>query len=104
MFTPKLREFAVLLTIAFGSGALFAQAPNLGKPISPADIAAWDITILPDGTGLPPGSGTPAEGARVFAAKCALCHGESAKGGVNAALVGGAPIKDMESVKTISNF
>jgi cytochrome c len=90
--------------IALGSSTAFAQAPNLGKPISPADIAAWDINILSDGTGLPPGSGTPAEGARVYAAKCALCHGANAKGGVNAALVGGAPMKDMESVKTIANF
>ena len=100
----KLHPFAVVLAIALVSSAALAQAPGLGKPLGPADIAAWDINILPDGTGLPPGSGTPAEGARVYAAKCALCHGEGAKGGVNAALVGGAPIKDMESVKTIANF
>ena len=55
--------------------------PNLGTPISEAEIAAWDISILPDGSGLPPGSGTPADGARIFAAKCAVCHGENGKGG-----------------------
>jgi cytochrome c len=104
MFMPNSRHFVVVLAIVLTSSAAFAQAPNLGKPITPAELAAWDINILPDGTGLPPGSGTPAEGARVYAAKCSACHGESAKGGVNAALVGGAPIKDMESVKTIANF
>ena len=35
------------------------QSPNLGKAISPEDLATWDISIGPDGVGLPPGSGTP---------------------------------------------
>ncbi len=104
MFTPKLRGFAVVLAVALTSSVAFAQTPKLGKPISPADIAAWDINILPDGTGLPPGSGTPADGARVFAAKCSVCHGQEGKGGANARLVGGEPIRNMESEKTIANF
>src|SRR5262245_42072289 len=69
------------------SRALLAQ--GLGTPITEAEIAPWDISILPDGTGLPPGSGTPQQGAKIFAAKCAACHGESGKGGVAAAIVGG---------------
>src|SRR6267142_5380198 len=93
-----------LIVLIFSSTAAFAQTPNLGKPLTSADIASWDINILPDGTGLPPGTGTPAEGARIYAAKCSACHGENGKGGANAALVGGAPVKDMESVKTIANF
>src|SRR5437867_12978209 len=70
----------------------FVSAQGLGKPISESDVAAWDISILPDGTGLPPGSGTPAQGSTIFAAKCAVCHGENAKGGIAAALVGGEPL------------
>jgi S-disulfanyl-L-cysteine oxidoreductase SoxD len=104
MCMPKVAAFFVVLMFALGSSAAFSQSPNLGKPINPADIAAWDISVLPDGTGLPSGSGTPADGARIFAAKCAACHGQNAKGGVNAALVGGAPVKDMESEKTVANF
>ena len=104
MYTRKLRGYVVALAFALTSSAAFAQAPNLGKPINPAEIAAWDINILPDGTGLPPGGGTPAEGARVYAAKCSACHGQNGKGGANAALAGGNPIKDMESEKTIANF
>jgi mono/diheme cytochrome c family protein len=104
MYTCKLRGFVVLLALAFSSYAAFAQTPKLGKPISAADFAAWDINILPDGTGLPPGSGTPADGARVFAAKCSVCHGQEGKGGANARLVGGEPIRNMESEKTIANF
>ena len=95
----------IACTLALASGFAFAQSPNLGKPLSAADLAAWDISVLPDGTGLPPGSGTPAQGAKVYAAKCAHCHGENAKGGVNAALVGGRPLTDgIETPKTIANF
>jgi cytochrome c len=80
-------------------------AQDLGTPISEAEIAAWDISILPDGTGLPPGSGTPREGAAIYAAKCAVCHGEAGKGGSAAALVGGAPLTNgIETTKTIANF
>src|SRR5437870_8499424 len=104
MYTRKLGRYVVVFTIAIGASAAFAQGPNLGKPLNPAEIAAWDINVLPDGTGLPPGSGTPADGARIYAAKCAVCHGQEGKGGVNARLVGGEPIKNMESEKTIANF
>ena len=102
MFTHKLLSSAVIL--ALGSSVAFAEGPNLGKPVNPAEIAAWDISILPDGTGLPSGGGTPAQGARVFAQKCAMCHGENGKGGINAAVVGGGPLTSIETVKTIANF
>jgi cytochrome c len=104
MYTRSLLGFAVTLTLALSARVAFAQTPNLGKPIGPADIAAWDINVLPDGSGLPPGSGTPADGARVYAAKCSVCHGPEGKGGVNGRLVGGDPIKTIEAEKTIANF
>ena len=104
MCMPKLGAYIVVIALVLISGTAFAQTPNLGRPITPSEIAGWDITVLPDGTGLPPGSGTPVEGARVYAAKCASCHGEGGKGGTNAKLVGGDAIKDMDSEKTIANF
>jgi len=90
--------------LALGAGAAFAESPDLGRPIDPADIAPWDISIMPDGTGLPPGGGTPAQGERIFAQKCAMCHGEGGKGGVAAAVVGGGPLDRIEAVKSIANF
>src|SRR3989442_10125411 len=42
---------------------------------------AWDIAVMPDGKGLPPGKGTAAEGATIYAAQCASCHGASGEGG-----------------------
>jgi cytochrome c len=104
MFTHKFSGCAAALALAFVAGAAAADGPSLGKPISAAELAAWDINILPDGTGLPPGSGMPAQGARIYADKCAACHGENGKGGSNSALVGGGPLTSMETVKTIANF
>jgi cytochrome c len=99
----------MVLALLLASTVLRAQGdqttPNLGTPVTEAELAAWDISILPDGTGLPAGSGTPEQGAKVFAAKCALCHGPEAKGGTNAALVGGRPLTDgIDTPKTIANF
>src|SRR5262245_48441549 len=92
---------------AFVLAAFFAMpafAQGLGQPISEADVKAWDISVLPDGTGLPAGSGTPAQGARIYAEKCLSCHGEAGKGGSAAPLVGGAPLSAINTPKTIANF
>ena len=64
MFTPERAVLAATLLLAITTGAASAETPTLGKPIDEAAIAAWDISILPDGTGLPKGSGTPAQGPR----------------------------------------
>jgi mono/diheme cytochrome c family protein len=96
------------LALVFGAGPALAQSPGLGKPLTEADIKQWDIAVLPDGTNLPPGSGTPAKGAKIFAEKCSACHGDAAKGGVAPfypALVGGQPLTNgIDTVKTIANY
>src|SRR5205807_982467 len=68
--------FSVLL-LAVMTDTVSADSANLGRPIDPADIAPWDISIMPDGAGLPPGSGTAAQGAPLFAEKCSACHGDN---------------------------
>src|SRR5262245_9581848 len=103
-----IRNGLLVVTVvsAFAAAAI-AETPNLGKPIAEPDIAAWDIAAMPDGTGLPPGSGTAVQGAAVFAQKCALCHGDGAKGGpvARAPLFGGRPVSSgIDTPKTIGNF
>ena len=97
-----------VLGITFGvsvaGAAMAAELPNLGKPIDPKDIAPWDISIMPDGTGLPPGSGTPAQGAPIFAQKCAMCDGENGKGGIAAPVTNFAPKASLDGGKSIANF
>jgi S-disulfanyl-L-cysteine oxidoreductase SoxD len=87
------------------TAAASAQTPQFGQPISPADLAPWYIDIGPDGTNLPPGKGTVAQGEAVYAAKCQACHGEKGAGQPNDRLVGGkgtiaagqAPVKTVGS-------
>ncbi len=95
------------LALVFASGAALAESPGLGKPISEADIKAWDIAVMPDGTGLPAGRGTAVEGAKAFAEKCSACHGDGGKGGPGAPapMFGGRPLTSgIDTPKTIGNF
>jgi mono/diheme cytochrome c family protein len=98
----------LLIGVAFIALTAIASAqtpPKFGQPIAPTDIAPWDISIGPDGAGLPPGRGTAAQGEAVYAAKCQACHGEKGAGRPNDALVGGkgsleagkAPVKTVGS-------
>jgi len=67
---------AVASVLAVVSNAALAENPNLGRIAAPEEVASWDISIGPDGAGLPPGSGTPKQGEAVYTAKCLVCHGE----------------------------
>ena len=60
MFTAKRLAIAASLAL-LASAAVAADKPGLGKPVSEADLALWDISVGPDGKGLPPGSGTAGE-------------------------------------------
>jgi mono/diheme cytochrome c family protein len=105
MFTPERAIVAVALVLAITTGTSLAETPNLGKPIDEAAIAEWDISILPDGTGLPKGSGTPAKGAAIYAEKCVACHGDNGKGGVAGALVSDRELAGISAAqKSIRNF
>ena len=105
MFTFKHAIFVASVCMASMGGALLAETPNRGKPIDEATIAPWDISILPDGTGLPKGSGTPEQGAPIFAEKCSGCHGENGKGGEANALISDRELIGISAAqKTIKNF
>ena len=83
--------FAAVIVVAAGgwSAVVVAQtakpaaAParyGIGRAATPDEIKKLDIDVSPDGTGLPDGRGTVAEGAATYAAKCASCHGKSGEG------------------------
>ena len=79
--------------------------PGLGREATPAEVAAWDVSIPPDGTGLPPGRGTPAQGAVIYAQKCQNCHGEKGGGQPNDRLVGGqGTLASKAPVRTIGSY
>ena len=80
------------------------RAENIGTPISNSDLSSWDISIGPDGEGLPEGSGTVSGGETVYMQQCAACHGVTGTEGPADPLVGGhgtlisdAPVKTVGS-------
>jgi cytochrome c len=84
--------FVPVVAVAASITAI-AQTPdykNVGRAPTAQEVQAMDIAIGTDGKELPPGSGNAKTGARLFAEKCAACHGESQEGSAQApALVGG---------------
>ena len=104
----SMRKRAVICAamLVAASAAASAQAPQFGQPVTPADIAPWDISIGPDGAGLPAGRGSAKQGEAVYAAKCQACHGEKGAGRPNDALVGGAGtiVSDGPAVKTVGSY
>ncbi len=60
---------------------------GFGADASPERVALWDIDIKPDGEGLPPGSGSVADGRRVYEVSCLQCHGPTGTEGPNDRLV-----------------
>jgi S-disulfanyl-L-cysteine oxidoreductase SoxD len=107
MSTRKpLPALAFGLALALGTGPALTETAGLGQPITESDITAWNIEALPDGKGLPPGSGTAKQGAAIYSQKCALCHGEN---GVNprpgySPLVGPSKFDRIDTMKTVPYY
>jgi S-disulfanyl-L-cysteine oxidoreductase SoxD len=95
----------VIIAVAGHTASVAQETPNLGRPATPAEVAGWDISIAPDGTGLPPGSGTPEQGAVVYTQKCQACHGEKGAGQPSDPLVGGqGTLASKSPVRTIGSY
>ncbi|MGA0598403.1 c-type cytochrome [Enterovirga sp. CN4-39] len=96
---------ATLVAGIAAASAVPVQAEEFGRPATPADIAAWDIAVKPDGAGLPPGRGTVVMGREVFENNCAACHGPTGGGGLGDRLVGGQrTLATATPVKTVGSF
>ena len=106
---------ALLAMASLAATALLAQTaskspstvPIVGQPATPAEIKQEDITVLPDGAGLPEGSGTPDQGEAIYKDKCAGCHGDNGQGKppTGVTLVGGmGTLATAKPVKTIGSY
>lgn len=102
----KFPKLALGLALTMAATPTFADKLGLGRVALPEEIAAWDIDVRPDGTGLPVGSGDVLVGEEVFADKCASCHGDFAEGVDNwPKLAGGADTLDHEDpLKTVGSY
>lgn len=101
---------AAALLVASGTAlaqeSQFGAKAQFGRPAPPEEVESWDITVEPNGAGLPHGSGTAKQGEAVYAAKCQACHGEKGKGGPAlrlAGIKGTVGAKDT-TAKTIGTF
>jgi S-disulfanyl-L-cysteine oxidoreductase SoxD len=98
------RWLPVLLAVVWASNAA-TDGPRLGEPLDPAAIDSLDLTVLPDGTGLPADRGTVAEGEAIYAHHCMACHGPGGRGGLNDALVGGiGSLATQRPQKTVGSY
>jgi len=79
---------------------------GLGRKATGDEVAAWDVKILPDGRGLPTGSGDVLTGEEIFAENCASCHGDFAEGVDNwPKLAGGqGTLAHEDPLKTVGSY
>lgn len=92
-------------TSAIPPAARGPETPDLGREATPAQIAGWDVSVGPDGVGLPPGKGTAAVGAAIYEQKCQTCHGAKGAGQPNDRLVGGqGTLASKTPVRTVGSY
>lgn len=103
----KSRKFWITAAAAVAFAApVYAEKLGLGRAALAEEIDAWDVAVLPDGTGLPEGAGDVITGEQVFGAACASCHGEFAEGLDSWPVLAGGDgsLQDPRPVKTIGSY
>ncbi len=104
--SKSLKVLGAALALALLASPVAAQKLNLGRVALPAEVAAWDTDVRPDGLGLPPGKGSVKQGEEIFLQQCASCHGQFGEGaGRWPPLAGGLnTLKADRPEKTIGSF
>ncbi len=105
MSTPRPFLLLPLLGLIYTPvGGVTPEGPRLGRPAAAEAIAEWNLNVFPDGTGLPPGSGTAVEGKPIYERRCAACHGAEGGGGSADELAGGNGLTSAHADKTIGTY
>ncbi len=108
----KVAEIQAAAATRVASGSVAEPAPvrdggyGLGRPALAEELAAWDVDVLPDGRGLPEGSGDVWTGEEVFVDQCAACHGDFAEGVDNWPVLAGGfdTLANEDPVKTVGSY
>jgi cytochrome c len=95
--------------IILAASAMADNAPrfNFGTPVTPAQIATYNIDVNGlTGEGLPPGRGSVSDGAKIWEGKCASCHGEFGEGAGRFPVIAGGTgsLKEDVPQKTVGSF
>lgn len=101
----KSSLLSIATLVACAALTLVAQTYGVGRPATEDEVAAWDVTIGPEGRELPAGSGTAKDGAQVYEVRCKECHGDQGVGGDHAGLVGNPEqLKQTPPLKTVGSY
>lgn len=102
----RVSSLAIALTVATAAvTASAAEGPALGIPVSESEAALVDFVVMPDGRGLPEGSGDAHQGLVVYQRECRICHGDGGRGGPNDRLTGGVgSLAGERPIKTVGSY
>lgn len=102
----KSLKLAALLGLLSTTALAEGLTLGIGREATEAEIAAWDIDIRPDGMGLPPGSGSVADGEELYIMHCAACHGDFGEGLDRWPVLAGGEdtLASEDPVKTIGSY
>jgi cytochrome c len=105
MHSLRTAAIAIVTALLCAGRVAAAEGPGLGVAATPAEIAAADLSIAPDGGGLPPGSGLARDGAGIYMANCLACHGLEGAGQPYDRLVGGrGTLREAKPVRTAGSY
>jgi len=94
-----------IFLLVWEPSALAETLPGLGESAPQELLETIDYTVLPDGDGLPAGSGTVTAGEVIYRQQCTACHGEKGQGGPNDQIAGGLGSIDTDApVKTVGSY
>ena len=85
-------------------GAKAPLVPHLGQPADDGLVTRWNLSVYPDGRGLPAGQGNASEGRSIYQERCAKCHGSEGEGGSGGTLAGRGALTDPEPDQTVGNY
>lgn len=101
---------AWIVALCASAACVLAVAANaqgkfgFGREATQDEIRGWDIDVRPDGAGLPPGSGTAAQGRVVYDARCVACHAEDLNGPMGALAGGIGSLKSDKPLRTVGSY
>ena len=97
-----------LLIIVFAAAGLLAQSPKygVGRTPTPDELRDSNISISPEGKGLPEGRGTALQARDTYANRCVKCHGEKGQGKEDAPAIAGGQgtLRAPKPLRTVGSY
>lgn len=102
-FSWPTATLTLAVSIALAAPAM-AQTYGIGRAPTDQEIAGWNIDARPPGGGLPRGSGSVAQGQKIYAERCVACHGEKGEGPMDRLVGGVGTLTTEKPMKTVGSY